>query len=133
MNSKKILAAAVSLAAVASLAACGGVKDEASTGDAVTIGTTDKITSLDPAGSYDNGSYAVQIQVFPFLYAQDYNTSEPSPDIASDDGTWSSDGTEFTVKLKSGLKFANGHDLTSSDVKFSFDRIKKINDPNGPA
>ena len=133
MNSKKILAAAVSLAAVASLAACGGVKDEASTGDAVTIGTTDKITSLDPAGSYDNGSYAVQIQVFPFLYAQDYNTSELSPDIASDDGTWNSDGTEFTVKLKSGLKFANGHDLTSSDVKFSFDRVKKINDPNGPA
>lgn len=133
MNSKKILAAAVSLAAIASLAACGGVKDEASTGDAVTIGTTDKITSLDPAGSYDNGSYAVQIQVFPFLYAQDYNTSELSPDIASDDGTWNSDGTEFTVKLKSGLKFANGHDLTSSDVKFSFDRIKKINDPNGPA
>ncbi len=24
----------------------------------LTIGTTDKITSLDPAGSYDNGSFA---------------------------------------------------------------------------
>ena len=42
------------------------------------------------------------------------------------------DGTEFTVKLKEGLKFANGHDLTASDVKFSYDRIKKINDENGP-
>ena len=68
----------------------------------------------------------MQIQVFPFLYAQNYNTSELSPDIAADDGTWSADGTEFTVKLKKGLKFANGHDLTASDVKFSFDRIKKI-------
>ena len=133
MNAKKIMAAAVSVAAIASLAACGGVKDDATAGNAITIGTTDKITSLDPAGSYDNGSYATQIQVFPFLYAQDYNTSELSADIAADDGTWNSDGTQFTVKLKSGLKFANGHDLTSSDVKFSFDRVKKINDENGPS
>ena len=136
VNHKKIMAAAVSIAALASLAACGGVKDSGSaSGDAdvITVGTTDKVTSVDPAGSYDNGSYAVQINVFPFLYAQDYNTSELSPDIAADDGTWSDDGTEFTVKIKSGLKFANGHDLTSSDVKFSFDRIKKINDENGPS
>ena len=34
---------------------------------------------------------------------------------------------------RSGLKFANGHDLTASDVKFSFDRINKINDENGPS
>ena len=134
MNHKKIMAAAVSIAALASLAACGGVKDSGSaSGDAdvITVGTTDKVTSVDPAGSYDNGSYAVQINVFPFLYAQDYNTSELSPDIAADDGTWSDDGTEFTVKIKSGLKFANGHDLTSSDVKFSFDRVNTINDENG--
>jgi peptide/nickel transport system substrate-binding protein len=30
-------------------------------------------------------------------------------------------------------KFSNGDPLTSADVKFSFDRINKINDPNGPA
>ncbi len=74
----------------------------------------------------------MQINVFPFLYAQDYNTSELSPDIAADDGTWNEDGSQFTVKIKEGLKFANGNDLTSSDVKFSFDRIKTIDDPNGP-
>lgn len=90
MNRKKVIAALASVAALASLAACGGVKDGgAATGNTITVGTTDKITSLDPAGSYDNGSYAVQIQVFPFLYAQNYNTSELSPDIAADDGTWS--------------------------------------------
>lgn len=57
LNSKKILAAAVSVAAIASLTACGGVKDDttaaADSGNVITIGTTDKITSLDPAGSYD--------------------------------------------------------------------------------
>ena len=66
MNRKKVIAALASVAALASLAACGGVKDGgAATGNTITVGTTDKITSLDPAGSYDNGSYAVQIQVFP--------------------------------------------------------------------
>lgn len=137
MNRKKIVAALASVAALSMLAACG---TSSSTGDdtsgdtsTITIGTTDQITSLDPAGSYDNGSYAVQIQVFPFLYAQDYNDSSLSPDIAADDGTWNDDGTQFTVTLKEGLTFANGHDLTSSDVKFSFDRIKTIDDPNGPS
>jgi len=35
------------------------------------------------------------------------------------------------VTLPEGLKWANGNDLTSSDVKFSFDRNIKIADPNG--
>lgn len=136
MNVKKTIAAVAAVAALASVSACGGVKDDAASAadeNTVLVGTTDKVTTLDPAGSYDNGSYAVQIQVFPFLYAQDYNTSELSPDIAADDGTWSDDGKQFTVKLKEGLKFANGHTLDAKDVKFSYDRINTINDPNGPS
>ena len=66
MKLKRIIALSLSAATLAlSLTACGGVKDDttagADSGNAITIGTTDKITSLDPAGSYDNGSYAVQI------------------------------------------------------------------------
>lgn len=135
MKHKKIVSAIAAVAALSMLTACGATDDTAdSTGSStITVGTTDTITSLDPAGSYDNGSYAVQIQVFPFLYAQDYEDSSLSPDIAADDGTWSEDGTQFTVTLKEGLTFANGHELTSSDVKFSFDRIKTINDANGPS
>src|SRR3954469_16917434 len=102
-----------------------------SAGGALTIVTTDKITSIDPAGSYDNGSFAVMNQVYPFLMNTPYGSPDVKPDIAeSADFTAPND---FTVKLKPGLKFANGHDLTSSDVKFSFDRMLKINDANGPA
>ena len=39
----------------------------------LTIGTTDKVTKLDPAGSYDNGSFNVMRQVYGFLV-------EPEPD-----------------------------------------------------
>jgi peptide/nickel transport system substrate-binding protein len=95
------------------------------------VGTTDKITSIDPAGSYDNGSFAVMNQIYPFLVNSKYGTADVTPDIAT-----SAEFTapkDFTVKLKPGLKFANGDALTSSDVKFSFERVVKINDPNGPA
>src|SRR6478735_9135189 len=100
-------------------------------GQPLIIGTTDKITSIDPAGSYDNGSFAVMNQIYPFLFNSQYGTADVTPDIA-ESGEFTSP-TEYTVKLKDGLKFANGHDLTSSDVKFTFDRQVKIADPNGPA
>ena len=124
---------AAAITAILALAACGGVKDGASAGAAtgtITVGTTDKINALDPAGTYSN---TVQLQAFPFLYTQGYGHTEMDPDLAADDGTWNADGTTFTVKLKSGLKWANGHTLDSKDVKFSFDRDIKIADDNGPS
>ncbi|MFC4138210.1 MULTISPECIES: ABC transporter substrate-binding protein [unclassified Microbacterium] len=102
-----------------------------SAGGEIVVGTTDKIVSLDPAGSYDNGSFAVMNQIYPFLLNSKYGTAEVSPDIA--ESAEFTSPTEYTVKLKSGLKFANGNDLTSSDVKFTFDRMVKIADPNGPS
>ncbi|MDQ1583629.1 MAG: peptide/nickel transport system substrate-binding protein [Microbacteriaceae bacterium] len=133
-SSRRLLAVSAAFAATALvLAGCAGGGATTSTGSAasLTIGTTDKVTTLDPAGSYDNGSFAVMNQVFPFLMNTPYGSPEVKPDIAeSADFTTP---TQYTVKLKPNLKFANGHDLTSSDVKFTFDRQVKIADPNGPA
>jgi peptide/nickel transport system substrate-binding protein len=130
--------AGVTMAALA-LTACGGSNNNGSSGSSggsgsggtLTIGTTDTITTIDPAGSYDNGSFAVETQVYPFLMDTPYGTGEVKPSIATSASFTTP--TDYTVKLKPGLKFANGHDLTSSDVKFSFDRMLKINDANGPA
>jgi len=109
----------------------GGGDEGGSSGGDIIVGTTDKVTSLDPAGSYDNGSFAVMNQVYPFLMNSVYGTAEVTPDIA--ESAEFTTPTEYTVKLKSGLKFVNGNELTSSDVKFSFDRMVKIADPNGPS
>ncbi|CAL8974602.1 putative D,D-dipeptide-binding periplasmic protein DdpA [Cellulomonas sp. T2.31MG-18] len=121
------------------LAACSNGKSGAnattgSTGGsstALTIGTTDKITTIDPAGEYDNGSFAVINQVFPFLMNTPYGSPDVKPDIAQSASFTSP--TEYTVKLKPNLKFANGDPLTATSVKFSFDRVLKINDQNGPS
>ncbi|GAB2595054.1 ABC transporter substrate-binding protein [Microlunatus antarcticus] len=135
----RALALGAGLAASALLlAACGGGgsgttagSSAGASGGTLVIGTTDKITSLDPAGSYDNGSFAVMNQVYPFLLNTPYGSPDVQPDIATSAEFTSP--TEYTVKLKPGLKWANGHDLTSSDVKFTFDRDVKIADPNGPS
>ena len=129
---RRLLAVSAAFAAAALvLAGCSGSNNGSGGGAALTVGTTDKITSIDPAGSYDNGSFAVMNQVYPFLLNTPYGSPDVKPDIAESASFTSP--TEYTVKLKPGLKFANGHDLTSSDVKFTFDRQLKINDPNGPA
>ena len=108
-----------------------GGSDGGSAGGSIIVGTTDKVTFLDPAGSYDNGSFAVMNQVYPFLLNSVQGTADVTPDIA--ESAEFTSPTEFTVVLKDGLKFANGNDLTSSDVKFSFDRQLAIADENGPS
>ena len=118
------------------LAGCaggGGTTDDGGDdgGEPLIVGTTDKITSIDPAGSYDNGSFAVMNQIYPFLFNSQYGTADVTPDIA-ESGEFTSE-TEYTVTLKEGLKFANGNDLTASDVKFTFDRQLAIADENGPS
>jgi len=135
-NRRRLIATTAGLAVGALvLTACSSNKDDdGASGDGggtLTIGTTDKVTSLDPAGSYDNGSFAVMNQVYPFLLNTPYGSPDVEPDIA--ESAEFTGPTEYTVKLKAGLKWANGHDLTSSDVKFTFDRQLKIADENGPS
>ncbi|GAA1062216.1 ABC transporter substrate-binding protein [Agromyces bracchium] len=126
------LAAGFSAAALALAGCSAGGDDEGSTGGGtLTIGTTEQITALDPAGSYDNGSFAVMNQVYPFLMNTPYGSPDVEPDIA-ESAEFTSEN-EYTVTLKEGLTFANGNELTSSDVKFTFDRQVAIADPNGPS
>jgi peptide/nickel transport system substrate-binding protein len=134
---RRVVATAGVAATALVLTACGGGSDDeggsggGNGGGALTIGTTDKVTTLDPAGSYDNGSFAVMNQVFPFLMNTPYGSPDVEPDIA--ESAEFTSPTQYTVTLKPDLKWANGNELTSSDVKFTFDRQLAIADENGPS
>jgi len=137
-NGMRLAAAVIGISALA-LTGCTGPAATPSAGTGgttpaggpITVGTTDKVTSLDPAGSYDNASLMVMTQVFPFLLNSAPGSAVPENDIA--ESAEFTTPTEFTVKLKADLKWANGTALDSKDVKFSFDRQVKIKDPNGPS
>jgi peptide/nickel transport system substrate-binding protein len=131
----KALALSAALLMAVSLAACGSSKKSNNKngggGGSLTIGTTDKVTALDPAGSYDNGSLLVEDNIYQFLMSVPAGKKAPEPDAAQSCSF--TKPTEYTCKMKPGLKFSNGDPLTAKDVEFSVNRVVKIADPNGPA
>ena len=111
----------------------GGGSDGGGGGAGLSVGTTDKVTALDPAAAYDNGSSTVWTQVYGYLLNTKVGSTDgvPEPDLAASAEFTSPD--VYTVTLQEGLTFANGHALTSEDVKHTFDRQLAIADPNGPS
>ncbi|MGK5734265.1 ABC transporter substrate-binding protein, partial [Streptomyces sp. URMC 124] len=98
----------------------------------ITVGTTDTVTTLDPAGAYDAGSWALFSNLYQSLMTYAPGTGAPVPDAAERCGFQGKDLRTFRCELREGLKFANGQELTVKDVKFSFDRILRIKSSQGP-
>ncbi|WP_229698163.1 ABC transporter substrate-binding protein [Wenjunlia tyrosinilytica] len=114
------------------VAACGGDKNDSSGssgGGAVIMGTTEPVQSLDPAKTYDLGSWTVIYNTFQTLLTYEAGAKEYSPDAAEKCSF--GDPKTFTCTLKSGQKFSDGSDLTAEDVAFSIKRVVKIADPTG--
>jgi peptide/nickel transport system substrate-binding protein len=132
-----LLAIASAGVLAASLAACGGDDGDngggggAAQGESYILGTTDTVTALDPAGSYDLGSSTLEYNLYQTLMTVPPNSNEIVGDAA--ESCEYDDPQTLTCTLKEGLKFSNGNDLTSSDVKYSFERSIQIQDPNGAA
>ncbi|MET8942170.1 ABC transporter substrate-binding protein [Streptomyces sp. NPDC004542] len=99
----------------------------------ITVGTTDAVTSLDPAGAYDAGSWALFGNVFQSLMTFDPDGVTPVPDAARSCVFVGSGLTAYRCELRSGITFPSGRAMTAEDVKYSFDRVKKINSEVGPA
>jgi peptide/nickel transport system substrate-binding protein len=112
-------------------AASGASSNAATGGKPITIGTTDTVTTLDPAGSYDFGSLAVETNIYQFLLNVPAGGTKPEPDAAKSCAF--STPTTYKCVMQPNLKFSNGDPLTAADVVFTFQRMVKINDKNGPA
>ncbi|MFD9409535.1 ABC transporter substrate-binding protein [Streptomyces sp. NPDC059989] len=120
--------------AAALLSGCGSTDgSNAGNGKGVVMGISDKVKSTDPASGYDPGSWLLFNNVFQSLLSFPKGATTPEPDAAQSCDFQGGDSKVFKCVLRSGLKFSNGHPLTSKDVKHSFDRTLKINDDNGPA
>ncbi len=116
---------------VAALAACGGGGSGSGSNSSFILGTTDTVTALDPAGSYDTGSWNMEYNIYQQLVDIPPNGTTPQGDAAKSCSY--QDAKTLTCHLKSGLTFSNGDKLTSADVKYSFQRNIAINNPNGAA
>ncbi|MFF4900370.1 ABC transporter substrate-binding protein [Streptomyces sp. NPDC001068] len=99
----------------------------------ITVGTTDAVTSLDPAGAYDAGSWALFNNVFQPLLTFDPGGVQPVPDAAQSCSFTDTALQTYRCVLRDGITFPSGREMTAQDVKFSFDRVKRINSDTGPA
>jgi peptide/nickel transport system substrate-binding protein len=131
---RRLVFAGIAAAVLAvGLVACGGDDDDGAGGesDVLIHGTIDQPVSYDPAGSYDLPSYNVIFNVYQNLLQIPAGEAEPQPEAAESCEFTDNNNQVFECTLRSGLKFSDGSDLTSEDVKASFDRNLKIADPQG--
>ncbi|WP_245640969.1 ABC transporter substrate-binding protein [Streptomyces megasporus] len=98
----------------------------------ITLGTTEGVTSLDPAGAYDTGSWRLFGNLYQSLMTFTPGNAEPVPDAADQCRFTDSELTVYRCTLRPGLRFSDGSALTVEDVKHSFDRVLKIAHPQGP-
>ncbi len=78
-------------------------------------------TNLDPALFADAPDISIGVAIYDKLITLDQKSSLV-PALAKS-WTVSADGKEYTLKLQSGVKFHDGSDFSSEDVKFTFERI----------
>lgn len=94
---------------------------EARAGGALAVGITEP-TSVDPASAADRTAALVVSTMCDPLIESDPATGELTPAIAE---SWqvSDAGRHLTVKLRKGVRFHNGQELTAEDVVFSLSRV----------
>nr|WP_318153630.1 ABC transporter substrate-binding protein [Streptomyces chumphonensis] len=116
------------------LSGCGvGEGDSAGQGQQIVMGMTDDVLATDPASGYDPGSWLVFNNVFQSLLSFPKGGTQPQPEAAEKCEFQDGESKVFSCTLQDGLTFSNGNDLTSKDVKHSFDRTLRIDDADGPA
>ncbi|PRH80211.1 peptide-binding protein [Streptomyces solincola] len=101
--------------------------------DPIVVGTTGTVTSLDPAGAYDTGSWALFENVYQKLLTLAPGSTVPTPDAAESCRFTGAGLRTYTCRLRRDLVFPDGRPVTGADVKFSVDRVRAIASPVGPA
>jgi peptide/nickel transport system substrate-binding protein/oligopeptide transport system substrate-binding protein len=90
-------------------------------GGEMTATFKDDLITLDPAIGYDWKNWSVIKSVFDGLMDYKPGTTELVPDLAESYAV-SDDGLTYTFKLRHGVKFHNGREMTAADVKYSLER-----------
>ncbi|MBI5748659.1 MAG: ABC transporter substrate-binding protein, partial [Nitrospinae bacterium] len=138
---KKILAVTIILLSLFSISAC--LTKETKDNNTLTIAIESNPTNLDPRFSMDAVSSKITRLIFNGLIKKDENM-KLMPDIAE---RWEmANDIIYIFHLKKGIKFHDGKDLTSGDVKYTYefildpsnkspkkggyDRIKEIRTPD---
>jgi len=113
-------------AGVLLLTACGQNTETTSqpvSGGTLTIAIKDDLKTLDPAVAYDTTGWSVERSIFNGLLDYKGFTTELAPDIAEAMPVITNGGKTYTFKIRKGVKFSNGREVTANDFKYSWERM----------
>jgi peptide/nickel transport system substrate-binding protein len=117
-----LLAGAAALALIAGTTAQAQDIEDAPQGGSMIVTYKDDVATLDPAIGYDWQNWSMIKSLFDGLMGYEPGTTTLRNDLA-EDYTISEDGLVFTFKLRDGIKFHNGREITAEDVRYSLERV----------
>jgi peptide/nickel transport system substrate-binding protein len=119
---KKLLLSSAAIAVLALALPAPAFTQEIKQGGSMTVTYKDDVSTLDPAIGYDWQNWSMIKSLFDGLMDYEPGTTTLKPDLA-ESYEISPDGQTFTFKLRQGVKFHNGRELTAEDVKYSIERV----------
>jgi oligopeptide transport system substrate-binding protein len=112
------------------LAACGATKGASTQSNqrldrnaTLNFQMSTTIPGLDPQKWWNGAAGCGQFALFETLLLIDPYTQKLVPDLATGLPAVSNNGHRLTFTLRKDIKFTNGQQLTSADVKYSFERL----------
>jgi peptide/nickel transport system substrate-binding protein len=87
----------------------------------------DDIITLDPAEIYEISTSEYMANTYDRLVAIDPNNTSELTLQAAESWSVSDDGKVFAFKIRPGIKFHSGNDMTAEDVEFSMERFVALN------
>jgi peptide/nickel transport system substrate-binding protein len=91
----------------------------------ITIGTTQKVRTLDPADAYDIFTGILLFNMGDRLYTYKPGTTELVPQLATALPQISADGLTYKLPLRTGVMLHDGTAFTAEVMKFSIDRFMR--------
>ncbi len=125
----------VTLLAMTALCGCAGgtgassedsTSKNATYGGTVVVGIQQDIDGLDPHKVTAAGTKEILFNIFEGLVKCDSNGDLVG--AVAEEYSLSDDGLEYTFKLRPGVKFHNGNEVTAEDVKYSLERASGLLD-----
>jgi len=107
-----------SILAAAALMALAGATDAAAVD--LRVGYSSDIVTLDPGNHRSRVTESVLLNVYDALVARD-DDMKLVPELA--ESVTQIDATTWEAKLRRGVRFHDGREMTAADVKFTYDRL----------